>query len=326
MKKIYHRFFNISECEKISDKVFKKRIIFSAFVMVICCMAFCSATFAWFTSTKKVDISPITAASYSMDIYIGETKIGTSSYDQKLNKIQSVSYTCPLATGDKHTFILKFAGTGKKGYCGIKVGDGPEKILQTNENKEEYTIEIIARKDTKITFSANWGEYSGERTSYGRGSYIEISTTPYETYTVAEGATWNQIAEHYKVSVADIQLYNGITELTVGQEIKIPNTSVTTPLVIKQAEGNEGSTTQPSEGNGSPTTEGDTPPVNTEAPATSTEETANPETPSTPSESEASGDDTTTSTSTETTGQESEGDVETQAQQNSETESIAVTE
>lgn len=60
-----------------------------------------------------------------------------------------------------------------------------------------------------------------------------ISSTPFISYTVEENVTLEQIAEYYQVSASDILLYNGISELTVGDEIKIPNSTVTEPLVIQ---------------------------------------------------------------------------------------------
>lgn len=236
MKKIYREFFYIPKHAKVSDKVFRTRTILSALTMLICCAVFCSGTFAWFNSNRSSSVSPITAAKYSLSIVIDENDIGTSSYQS------TVSYTCPLATGDQHTVTLTHNGTAENGYCVINAGGNTYSTVQI-EKGGNITLTIQAAQGEEITFTANWGEYQSGATTYsvsdgdnylvyGNGDCIEISSTPYQIYTVVEGATLELIAEHYGVSASDILLYNGIEELIVGEEIKIPNTEVTEPLVI----------------------------------------------------------------------------------------------
>lgn len=238
MKKIYREFFYIPKHVKVSDRVFQTRTILSTLTMIICCAIFCSGTFAWFESNRSSQISPITAASYSLSVEIDGVNIGTSSYQS------AVSYTCPLATEDLHTVTLTHSGTAENGYCVINAGSSTCSTAQIGKD-ESITLTIKAAQGENITFSAKWGEYqSGVATYsvsdgnsypvYEDGDCIIISTTPYEVYTVTEGATIELIAEHYGVSVSDILLYNGISELTVGEEIKIPNTEVTEPLVIAE--------------------------------------------------------------------------------------------
>ena len=238
MKKIYREFFYIPKHVKVSDRVFQTRTILSTLTMIICCAIFCSGTFAWFESNRSSQISPITAASYSLSVEIDGVNIGTSSYQS------AVSYTCPLATEDLHTVTLTHSGTAENGYCVINAGSSTCSTAQIGKD-ESITLTIKAAQGENITFSAKWGEYqSGVATYsvsdgnsypvYEDGDCSIISTTPYEVYTVTEGATIELIAEHYGVSVSDILLYNGISELTVGEEIKIPNTEVTEPLVIAE--------------------------------------------------------------------------------------------
>ena len=238
MKKIYREFFYIPKHVKVSDRVFQTRTILSTLTMIICCAIFCSGTFAWFESNRSSQISPITAASYSLSVEIDGVNIGTSSYQS------AVSYTCPLATEDLHTVTLTHSGTAENGYCVINAGSSTCSTAQIGKD-ESITLTIKAAQGENITFSAKWGEYqSGVATYsvsdgnsypvYEDGDCIIISTTPYEVYTVTEGATIELIAEHYGVSVSDILLYNGISELTVGEEIKIPNTEVTEPRVIAE--------------------------------------------------------------------------------------------
>lgn len=236
--KIYREFFYIPKHAKVPEKVFRTRIILSTLTMLICCAVFCSGTFAWFTSNQRTEIPPITAASYSLLIAVDGTEIGTS------NNENNVSYTCPLAAEDEHTVTFTSAGTAETGYCVINAGGKTYSTAQIGKG-ESMTLTIQAAQDEEITFSANWGAPQGgvatisgnagdSYSIYGDGDCIEVSRTPYESYTVAEGVSLEQIAEHYGVSASDILLYNGITEITVGMEIKIPNTEVTEPPVVEE--------------------------------------------------------------------------------------------
>ena len=237
MKKIYQRFLYVPKHAEVSARVFKTRTALSVLTILTCCVMFCSATFAWFTSEQSAGIEAITAASYSLDITVDGGSIGTC------DSRNAVTYTCPLAADDKHNVVITYAGTAtaETGYCVINAGDKTINTDQINKG-ESLTLTVIAAKDEVITFSANWGTYqsgiSVQTLGYegcgtvGDGGCIEISSTPYELYTVAEGVTLEMIAEHYQVPAEDILIFNGITELTVGETIKIPNTAVTEPLVI----------------------------------------------------------------------------------------------
>lgn len=254
LKKLYHRFFCIPKGGKVPDTVLKTRIVLSAFVMLVSCMIFCSATFAWFTSTKKVETSPITAASYSLQISVGTSEIGTCSSKQ------SVSYTCLSATEDKHTFTLHPTGNSKKGYCVITVNKQPCGIVLTNGNGT-YTIAIQAAENTNINFSANWGEYKGDVTCYESDSCIVVSSTWNENNTVTEG---NQ------------------------KGTEKPSKENGSPT----KENKEEATTEITEENSSSTTEEATPTEDAEASSTSTGEAETLETPATSSELDISGDNT----------------------------------
>lgn len=223
--KIYREFFYIPKHAKVSDRVFKTRTTLSMLTILACCIIFCSTTFAWFTSNQRSEVAPITAASYSLSIAIDGQTIGTS------DNTKNISYTCPLTTDDKHTVVITPAGTAQTGYCVIDAGGKTYSTVQIGKGAS-LSLTIQAEKGEEIKFSANWGAYEGSQTTYDNESCIEISTTPYKLYTVVEGVTLDEIATHYGVSASDILIFNGITEITAGMEIKIPNTTVTEPLVV----------------------------------------------------------------------------------------------
>lgn len=224
MKKIYNEFFRIKKDEHMSDKVFCARITFSVLTMLICCGVFCSTTLAYFTSSQSVGVANIQTAEASTKISTQNKTIGNCTYEDM------VTYTCPLAEDDLHTFELEADGTVEAQYCVINIGNDTYST-QTIEKGDKVTIEIEAAEGTKITFNSNWGEYEGKQRSYGGRNVITASHTPYVKYKVREGATLTDIAKYYGVAKKDILTYNGITKLTVGDIIKIPNGDEKDPYI-----------------------------------------------------------------------------------------------
>ena len=104
-----------------------------------------------------------------------------------------------------------------------------------------YTVEPTA---TIEAISAHYGisvydiNAFNTETAFGVGAELKIPNANPEitkyavshaTYIVAENATLSGIAEHYKVTEADILLYNGITEITEGIPIEIPGVTAEYP-------------------------------------------------------------------------------------------------
>lgn len=108
--------------------MFKTRTALSVLTILTCCVMFCSATFAWFTSAQSVGIESIATAIYSLDITVDGVSIGTCG------GAGSVTYTCPLAADDKHTVTITTTGTAETGYCVINGGDKTNSTEQINAN------------------------------------------------------------------------------------------------------------------------------------------------------------------------------------------------
>lgn len=306
MKKIYKEFFYIPKHAKVSDRVFKTKTILSFLTSFVCFVIFCSSTYAWFNCNLDCSIQSIQTSEVLLPVQSDEWKAISDNEN-------CVTYICPLAANDIHSFEIANVGTASTGYCVINAGGEIFSTVQI-EKGDSLTLNIQATMGTEITFSANWGSYQNATATYsvsegnsypvyGDGDCIVISTTPYEVYTIAEGATLELIAEYYGVSASDILLYNGIEKLTVGEEIKIPNTGVTEPFVLEEIPTMEEVATPP---NATPSDAEETIPNEDEAVVPGTEEITEPdETEEIPETSPASMDEIIEPTSVpETTASE----------------------
>lgn len=303
-KKIYREFFYVPKYEKMTDKVFKGRIGLSVLTMIVCCALFCATTFAWFNSLQNTTVSPIVAADYSLSVEVNGQALDTNEY------------ICPLTTEDRHVFSITASGTATTGYCQITV-NGQSYTTVSIPKETSLALTIVAAQGEEISFSAHWGACSDEGDRYGNNAVVHVSNTPYQLYTVAENVTLEQIAAYYHVSAADILSYNGISQITIGAEIKIPNTNVTKPLVISEEPTED--MTEPAEEPAAPTEE------TTEPTAEVTEPTVAATEPAADSEPEPTQNETTPTEPTESITVDTDPTVpsetaETETEDNSQTE------
>lgn len=196
-----------------------------ALAVLICFTAICSATYAYFADEQTSSVAPVTAASYELKVCVGDDEIGLCNSGN-----EKVEYICPLAENDMHSFKLSAVGSAKKGYCIITIGDKTYATAEISSGSE-FSLHIQAAAGDRIIFSHSWGNYSGDD-AVGNGGSIISSVSPYAEYTVEDGVSLAMIAEHYGVDGNDILLYNGISELSVGEVIKIPNPSVSGAVLM----------------------------------------------------------------------------------------------
>lgn len=226
LKKNYQKTSYKNKSDKMFNVSLKTKLKLSILTIVACFTALSATTFAWFSSLSSVSVSSITAAEYALTVEIDGENVGNASYGNPIT-------TCfSLKENDEHSIVLIASGSASFGYCIIEIDGQTYRTVSINQN-DNITITVIAASGEEVKLSAYWGEHEEEQDLLENNVTLNISSTPFISYTVEENVTLEQIAEYYQVSASDILLYNGISELTVGDEIKIPNSTVTEPLVIQ---------------------------------------------------------------------------------------------
>lgn len=215
--KLYKELFYIPKHEKLTEKVFRCRMITSLLTILACTAVLITSTWAWFTMNVTTQATTVASAYYSVSV----------------DKAENGVYICPLTYEDKHEFVITANGTATTGYCKIQVGESTyytEQIFQG----QSLVLTVQAAKDTVITFTPGWGTLSDFTDELPCGNEIIHSATPSTTYTVEPTARLSSIAAHYGVTQEDILIYNNLLAatvaeedttplLTVGMELKIPN-------------------------------------------------------------------------------------------------------
>ena len=129
------------------------KILLPSVLSILLCMTLpCGMTWAWFASTQSTPAATIQAATYHIDVVAknGETVL-TAGQDGKY----------PLAKGT-YTVTLTASGNASKGYCKVTLPDNS--VLRTAQiaPKNSLTFTLTRTNGGNVSFSPEWGTYSGE--------------------------------------------------------------------------------------------------------------------------------------------------------------------
>ena len=184
--------------ENIADKAFMQSIVVSVLGIVLCIVALCSATYAWFVA----DISSqntISAAYFDLDVTVyditqlmttqtvAEGESGTESQTTPTPvKVAPVNGEYELEAGRVYQVVLSVpdAATASQGYCDmIVLGNGATYRTETIKNEGEKSFQFVIQTESaiKIIFLPKWGEGSTEgvtTVSAGQSVPIGAITTP----------------------------------------------------------------------------------------------------------------------------------------------------
>lgn len=130
-----------------------KILLPSVLSILLCMTLLCGMTWAWFASTQSTPTATIQAATYHIDVVAknGETVLTAG---------QNGKYS--LAAGVAYTVTLTARGNASKGYCKVTLPDNT--VLRTAQIAPEnsLTFTLTLTSDGNVSFSPEWGTYSGE--------------------------------------------------------------------------------------------------------------------------------------------------------------------
>lgn len=130
-----------------------KILLPSVLSILLCMTLLCGMTWAWFASTQSTPAATIQAATYRIDVVAknGETVL-TAGQDGKYS----------LAAGVAYTVTLTASGNASKGYCKVTLPDNT--VLRTAQIAPEnsLTFTLTLTSGGNVSFSPEWGTYSGE--------------------------------------------------------------------------------------------------------------------------------------------------------------------
>ena len=156
------KFFD-SKDEKLTEKAFSQSLIISIISILLCVVALCSMTFAWFIGEAKISDNVIVSGSF--DLVITVTKDGTELPIEADPDKEGV-LICNISEGGTYTVILKLKeGSSVKGHCLVKVGNDEyrhtDAIFKRNSSESDsaqnFTFTVTVSGGTAIVFEPRWG-------------------------------------------------------------------------------------------------------------------------------------------------------------------------
>ena len=157
-----HKLFD-SKDEKLTEKAFSQSLIISIISILLCVVALCSMTFAWFVGGAESSSNVL--ASGSFDLVITVTKDGNElPLEPDTNKEGAL--ICNISEGGTYTVILKLKeGSSVKGHCLVKVGNDEyrhtaaifKRNSSENYSEQDFIFTVTVSGGTAIVFEPRWG-------------------------------------------------------------------------------------------------------------------------------------------------------------------------
>ncbi len=170
---------NFFDCkdEKITERAFSQSLFISVLSILLCLVALCSMTYAWFTGETSSKANTLTSGSFDLTVSVDGVTVTEDDkgvWHATLDKIGR-TYQVTLTLTEESSV---------KGHCIVKVGtDTPKRtgvIMRTQaengENSDSFVFTITVTESTTVTFEPCWGVAVNSEIDDG-GEYL-ISEDP----------------------------------------------------------------------------------------------------------------------------------------------------
>ena len=162
-----------SKDERLSEKAFSQSLLVSVVSILLCIVALCSATYAWFTEDTASGNNTLTSGCFDIASVSVVPSDAVALHEGEAQTIEVVRtddvFHCTLPAAGEYTVTLTLDGESTaKGHCVVTVGGETlttDAIIgSTTANKDGYTenspftfILETTEPDTAVTFTPVWG-------------------------------------------------------------------------------------------------------------------------------------------------------------------------
>ena len=154
--------------DKLTEKAFMQSIAVSIVCVVLCAVALCSATWAWFKGEVTSSDNTIKAGYCDVTIQVSEGGVNIPA-NAGTNGVYS------LDAGKTYTVEIVVDGDVKSSYCKLVI-DGVEYYTQqisTSAPGNAISFTLTFDTDTNVQMLGRWGTYSGEVRDFIDGGHYE---------------------------------------------------------------------------------------------------------------------------------------------------------
>lgn len=155
--------FLFSNTEKPTEKAFSQSLLISVISILLCLVALCSMTYAWFNESVSSGSNSIKAGTCEVTITVISKEGQTYTFIPENSKPKFASGTYTVTIGAK--------GTASSAYCVLRIG-GKDYYTEQVAMNETISFDITFGKDTTVEFIPRWGKYHVvERDLENNGEY-----------------------------------------------------------------------------------------------------------------------------------------------------------
>ena len=146
--------------KKMTDKTFSQGMIISLVSVLLCIVALCSASYAWFSAKTSSGQNLLQGSSFALDVTVTDGAGNELSVTD--NQDGTLTYVLGAAGDYQVTLRMSAQATATKGYCGIVVG-GEEKRTSSISRDSEIGVDpfvftlTATENGTSVTFMPKWG-------------------------------------------------------------------------------------------------------------------------------------------------------------------------
>ena len=158
-------FWDIND-EKITEKAFSQHLVVSIVSILLCLVALCSITYAWFSGEQQSVGNQIVSGTFALEIGVVKNADGMSP-ERTVDVTQNGdSFTCELTEAGVYTFTLtRTGGSTANGYCYVTVGAGEAQPTETiadattaaETDTNPFTFTITTDSATTVELKPWWG-------------------------------------------------------------------------------------------------------------------------------------------------------------------------
>lgn len=180
---------NFFDCkdEKITEKAFSQSLIISVVSILLCIVALCSVTYAWFTGETTSGSNTLMSGSFDVKITVSKLEDGVAS----ANAIEAESnnegkYTYKLLPGTYEISLALTEDSTVKGHCVVTIGNDTQHtdaIIGANTANVEnaamtdpFKFKITVTAETTVFLEPRWGVVVNADIDYDEE--IKVETVP----------------------------------------------------------------------------------------------------------------------------------------------------
>ena len=164
--------FFASKDEKITEKAFSQSLLISVISILLCLVALCSMTYAWFTAETTSSSNTLISGSFDVDITVSKVDDGAATEGNikvEEDPVNAGKYICRLEKGTYEISLTLTNESTVKGHCVVTIGTGAEKhtaaiIGDNNANVDKnttktnpFTFKITVTENTEVLLEPRWG-------------------------------------------------------------------------------------------------------------------------------------------------------------------------